>query len=263
MAEDVNYISKLPTLKLKTGALPSIKQDTTTNNLVIPKISTSNLKPDNKIVVTTSSHYNETNTTNDTKDKNIDFQTFFINTFNLLHPIYLCFFNDNLIMIRYQLISRLVFLITSDFLFNSFYYSDRYISHTFNHGYSFGYEVDKAIASSVTSIVVNILLKLLIIDLKVYNDKSKSIQMRKIFNYIYYTSIFILTIFSWSCVTAFCSVYQHNQVHLIYCVLFSLGFDIIIIPLLIIMIYILFDCFLRKYQSPCLPKLQTAIIKYY
>ena len=108
------------------------------------------------------------------------------------------------------MISRLLFLITSDFCFNSFYYSDRYISHTFNHGYSFGYEIDKAIASSVTSIEVNILLNLLIIDLKVYNDKTKSIRMRKIFNYIYYTLIFILTIFSWYSVTAFSSVYQHN-----------------------------------------------------
>ena len=79
-------------MKLKTGALPSIKQDNTTNNLVIPKISTSNLKTDNKIVVTTSSNYNEINISNNTKDKNIDFTTLFINTFKLLHPIYICFF---------------------------------------------------------------------------------------------------------------------------------------------------------------------------
>ena len=87
--------------------------------------------------------------------KEISYLSFFINKFKLLHPIYYFFFNQNLIVIKYQMISRLLFLITSDFLFNCFYYSDRYISHTFN---PFGYEIDKAIVSSVTSIVVNILL---------------------------------------------------------------------------------------------------------
>ena len=152
-----------------------------------------------------------------------------------MHPIYYCFIDTSII---YPLISRFIF--SSEFLFNTLYYSDKYISHTYHHGYIFSYEIGKCIGASCSTLVLVLLLRLLI---------SENKRINKRMNIIYYVKVILLSIFCLFCVSSFCSVYNHNQLYLIYVVLFSLLFSLGMFPLLLTILCLL--CNLKYKNISC------------
>ena len=200
------------------------KEDSKSDNnktITIMKVPTTNLKSTivNNVTIDT---INKT-----TQSNPISFCSLYLSQLKLLHPISSSFLKEKL---NHLLISCFISIITSDFLFNSWYYSDRYISHTYHHGYSFWYDVDKAIPASASTFVIFILLKMIL--------KYKV---------IYYIVAFVFHIFVWYCSSAFCSVYQHNQVHLIYSLLISLIFSFGIYPLLIALLCSILLMLNKKY----------------
>lgn len=235
----LNIISNAPSLNIKNDS-----------NVVIIKKQTE--KPKQILVSSTQI------TKNDKKEEETSFMKIFLQKLKCLHPIGYCFIDKTVYKNIYPLISRMIFLVSCELLFNSLYYSDRYISHTYHKGYSFWYEVDKAIAASCSSLVVFIIIKFLIIDCKEEYLYKADIKMVKKVNIVYFIVVFILSLFIWYCVICFCSVYQHNQLHLLYSFLFSLFFSLFIFPFLISLLSAILHYFHNRTKHSTL----SSIAKY-
>ena len=154
------------------------------------------------------------------------------------HIILCVFFKQNVI---FRSLKVSIFIITemTDFFFNAFFYTDRYISKIYREGeISFLVQLPKSILSVLITNIFIAFLEYLIStrhSLKIKKGKKKSqffrecnetIHMLKIKFSCYFTISFIVMLFYWYYITAFCAVYKNSQKNLIKSSLISYGIDL-------------------------------------
>ena len=227
-------------LKMDQKSTLNLNHRASDNRLQIYKQNTRNTIDINQTNTNTKSVLTTTSSTA-VKEDPISLSELFLEKLKKIHPIYYCIIHP-VTYNRYPLLSRLFLLLSYEMMFGSLFYSDKYISHTFREGYSFPYEVEIIIAASISSIVVSILLKVVI-------QHGNCIW--------YYIVIIIISFFSIYCNMVFCAVYQYNDTHLIYGLLFSIIFTIGVFPLLVSIICV------GMHNISCMKKVDILICKYY
>ena len=227
-------------LKMDQKSALNLNHRGSDNRLQIFKQNTRNTIDVNQVNTNTKSVLTTTSSTV-AKEESLSLCEVFIDKVKKTHPIYYCIIHP-VTYNRYPLLSRLFLLLSYEMMFNSLFYSDKYISHTFREKCSFPYEIEIIIAASISSIVVNILLKVVI-------HHGNCIA--------YYIVVIIISFFAVYCNMVFCAVYQYNDTHLIYGVLFSIVITFGIFPLLVSII-----C-LGLYYISCMKKGELMICKYY
>jgi hypothetical protein len=155
------------------------------------------------------------------------------------HIILCLFFKKNVI---FRSLKLSIFLITemTDFFFNAFFYTDKYISKMYREGeISFLLQLPKSIlALLITNIFIAFLEYLISMrhSLKIKKGKKKSeffrecnetIHMLKIKFVCYFIILFIAIIFYWYYISAFCAVYKNSQYNLIKSSFISYGIDLL------------------------------------
>ena len=173
----------------------------------------------------------------------------------------------NLTYIKY---ARLIFTLSTLMTMNAFLFSDESIHELFMNGnkYNFGKQVLQIVLAIIITHVMEILLCFLTMADKIYykiksfsksEKKTKNIirclKLVKLKLIIFLISSFILMIFCWYFISAFCSVYNNTQkIYIIDCVLSLLFF--MIDPLFIYAFFTLLRIISLKYsegkKSKCL-----------
>ena len=141
---------------------------------------------------------------------------------NLIFTFFIC--NDyNLLYIKY---ARFIFLVVTDMAFNVFFFSDDSMHKVFlNYGkYNFIQQIPQIIYTTILSnLIETFLCYLSLTDKYIYEIKNISniFEKRKIINIIrciqlklinFYLFTFILFLFYWYIVSAFCSLYKNTQI---------------------------------------------------
>ena len=145
----------------------------------------------------------------------------------------------NLTYIKY---SRLIFTLSTLMTLNAFLFSDESIHELFINGikYNFGNQVLQIILAIIITHFMEILLCFLTMTDRIFyeiktfskneettRDIFKNVKLMKLKLRIFLISSFILMIFYWYFISAFCSVYNNTQeIYIIDCVLSLLFFMI-------------------------------------
>ena len=141
----IDLLTKPKKVEIQTIPNISTTNDGISNdrpNNILNVLSKNNLSNGKQNNVNNSEHikiYGQINgmNTNTKTSSYLSFKNTFCSSFKKIHPIYYCFIDPTLYSNRYPLISRFIFLFSSELLFNALYYSDKIISHTYHNGYSF------------------------------------------------------------------------------------------------------------------------------
>ena len=182
------------------------------------------------------------------KDKR-GFCNLFLLRVKQFHPIYILItsllWHPNITIAYY--LNFLVLLI----LWNALLYSPEMISHIYRTGLKFHLHFIKSLCSYFISFIISIMFKLLMYkypNKDVTNEvkRYKLLKRMKICNYVILIVALLLSILSLYYITAFCNIYQHNQLYMIYDTLMSIGL-FLFFPILYAFINV---CF-RKMSLSC------------
>ena len=158
------------------------------------------------------------------------------------HIIINTFIKDIYLELRSIKLSFLVFSFEISFFLNAFFYTDAYISKAYHNDgvLDFISSLPKVLYSFIVTLIVSNLLKML------SNSKKKLMKIIKDIDYkekylelmetelnklrkklaIYYTIVFILGLFFFYYISAFCAVYSHSQKYWFFGCLESFALDL-------------------------------------
>ena len=175
------------------------------------------------------------------------------------NPIYTSFIEKSNLKFSQIYIAEMLLTITMLFFYNTFFYSDKYISHNYYKGFNFFYQIPKCAISTIVSKIVIFGVKLLIKEFPTENEvnkcrtkikgmiyKNKYMKIMNLLHYFYFSIIFVLTIITWYYVSAFDAVFQNTQLYLLYEMFISIVIDF----LLIIIIAFIITC-MRAFALKC------------
>ena len=130
-------------------------------------------------------------------------------------------YNVKVLKIQLFFFAIIIFIV-----FNTLFYSDNDVSHTYqNKGkFDFLYTLPKTIFSSLISAVINFILKFLSLSnekiKQIANIKNEKLFQKTIFNeiliikrkiFVFHILIFLFILFFWLYITLFCAVYRNSQ----------------------------------------------------
>ena len=145
-------------------------------------------------------------------------KSIFINRLRIFLPIiFICSYKNPLVVIT--IISPFIMTFTLNLFFNTFFYSERYISYILKNHFSLSFELDKYIISSISTIITSFFLNIFVIhfpdansdEYQTKNQRSKFVSKINLFINIYFTAILFINFLFWYFVSAFCAIYPKTQ----------------------------------------------------
>ena len=181
----------------------------------------------NKLLKFSNEQLNEMNYEDSLKYDNRNILQIYYSFLMYSQLIIFSFLNNTDYNVKVLKIQLFVFAIIIFIVFNTLFYSDKDVSHTYQNQGKFDilYTLPKTIFSSVISAVINFILKFLslsnekikqlanIKNIKLFQKKlclEIQIIKRKIF--VFHILIFLFTLFFWFYITLFCAVYRNSQI---------------------------------------------------
>ena len=181
----------------------------------------------NKLLKFSNEQLNEMNYEDSLKYDNRNILQIYYSFLMYSQLIIFSFLNNTDYNVKVLKIQLFVFAIIIFIVFNTLFYSDKDVSHTYQNQGKFDilYTLPKTIFSSVISAVINFILKFLslsnekikqlanINNIKLFQKKlclEIQIIKRKIF--VFHILIFLFTLFFWFYITLFCAVYRNSQI---------------------------------------------------
>ena len=181
----------------------------------------------NKLLKFSNEQLNEMNYEDSLKYDNRNILQIYYSFLMYSQLIIFSFLNNTDYNVKVLKIQLFVFAIIIFIVFNTLFYSDKDVSHTYQNQGKFDilYTLPKTIFSSVISAVINFILKFLslsnekikqlanIKNIKLFQKKlclEIQIIKRKIF--MFHILIFLFTLFFWFYITLFCAVYRNSQI---------------------------------------------------